>query len=100
MSATTKSAFPGNRRPPLLIGRVIAIYLAFALLPYFLALTQGLEQRGWLETSVSVLSIAGLTALLAQFVRNRVAICRDLGSDRLDRFTETPHFIFDGIVGH
>ena len=67
MSATPKSAFPGNRRPPLLIGRVIAIYLAFALLPYFLALTQGLEQRGWLETSVSVLSIAGLTALLAQF---------------------------------
>ena len=67
MNSATETAFPGTRRPPLLLSRVVVIYMAIALVPYFLSVTQGLEQRGLFETLISALSIAGFTALLAQY---------------------------------
>ena len=50
-----------------MLSSVIAVYIAIALLPYALSVTQGLEQRGLFETFIVALSIAGLTALLAQY---------------------------------
>lgn len=68
MSTVTESAFPGTRRPPLVWARVLVIYLAIMLLPYLWSLTQDLEYRGVYETIIVALSIAGLTALFAQFL--------------------------------
>lgn len=67
MIPTAETAIHGTRRPPLLLSRVIVIYMAIALVPYLFSVTQGLQQRGLFETLVSALSIAGLTALLAQY---------------------------------
>lgn len=68
MNAKTENVFPGNRRPPLLLSRVIIIYLAIMVLPYLWSVTQDLERRGPYETVIVALSIAGLTALLAQYL--------------------------------
>ena len=67
MNSTTETLLTGSRRPPLLLSRVIVIYMALALVPYVFSVTQGLEQRDLFPTLISALSIAGLTALFAQY---------------------------------
>ncbi|MCP4246238.1 MAG: oxidoreductase, partial [bacterium] len=41
--------------------------MLIALVPYCLSFTQGLELRGWYPVLISVLNIAGLTAIMLQF---------------------------------
>lgn len=67
MDSTNALALPGNRRPPLMISRVIAIYATIALVPYLWSVTQDLESRGLYEVIIGALSIVGLTALYAQY---------------------------------
>jgi predicted ferric reductase len=57
----------GLNKSPLTFGRLLIAYLAIMLIPYLWSVTQGLTPRGTYITIVGMLSIMGLTALMAQY---------------------------------
>lgn len=64
---TSQALLPAIKRPPVAFRSLIIVYLLIALVPYGLSLTQGLELRGWYQVLVTLLSIAGLMAIMLQF---------------------------------
>ncbi|MCP5110925.1 MAG: ferredoxin reductase family protein [bacterium] len=65
--SSSPAVLPATKRPPVAWRYLIIIYLLIALVPYCLSFTQGLELRGWYPVLITVLNIAGLTAIMLQF---------------------------------
>ncbi|MDV7142710.1 ferredoxin reductase family protein [Tropicimonas sp. TH_r6] len=63
---TTPRSGPGSG--PVTFPRLLVLLCALVLVPYGLALSQGLEIRNFYTELVTALSIAGLAAMLLQFV--------------------------------
>ena len=77
---------------------LVGLYLALILLPWVLSYVEGLAVRGWYEEFVGLLSIIGLSMLLAQFaLTSRVdAIAHRAGVDNTMRV----HTKFGEIVAY
>ncbi len=74
---------PPTGQPPLTFGRMMLLYMGIALLPFIWSTTQGLENRGIYEMTLTVLNISLFSALLAQyFLAGRIeAVTRVTGID-------------------
>ena len=56
------------KRSPMGFNSLLILYLILILIPWALAFIEGLEVRGWYEEFVTLLSIAGMSMMLCQFI--------------------------------
>ncbi len=55
------------KRRPLSFGQMLAVYSIAIVLPFTVALSEGIDTRWWFPEIVSLLNVTGMAALMAQF---------------------------------